>query len=156
MEQVNHPQHYNAREDGLECIDIIRHYVFDIGCAIKYLWRAGQKDGNSERQDLEKALWYVNDQLYAGTELDQFAGMMRDDDPGDIQDRVLHQTGRHISDITMPYPPEISAAMQFLLHVGLIVDGYVYRAKPAVAYLRLAAKKIEERIKELNGEATTD
>lgn len=50
-EQVNHPQHYNWRKDGIECIDIIRHYVYDIGAAIKYLWRAGKKQsqGKSER-----------------------------------------------------------------------------------------------------------
>lgn len=43
MEQVNHPRHYNTRKDNLECINIIRHYTFDVGCAVKYLWRAGQR-----------------------------------------------------------------------------------------------------------------
>jgi hypothetical protein len=36
MEHVNHPAHYQ-RKDGIECIDIISHYVCDIANAIKYL-----------------------------------------------------------------------------------------------------------------------
>ena len=28
--------------------------------AFKYLWRAGNKEGNSETQDLSKAVWYIN------------------------------------------------------------------------------------------------
>ena len=43
MEHVNHPKHYNSHPNGIECIDIIRHYVCDIANAIKYLWRAGLK-----------------------------------------------------------------------------------------------------------------
>ncbi len=35
--------------------------TFNIGNAIKYLWRAGQKD--SEIQDLEKAVWYIKDEI---------------------------------------------------------------------------------------------
>ena len=42
-EQVNHPAHYNSHPNGIECIDIIRHYTCDIANAIKYLWRAGLK-----------------------------------------------------------------------------------------------------------------
>lgn len=34
---VNHPKHYNSHLSGVECIDIIRHYCYDIGAAIKYL-----------------------------------------------------------------------------------------------------------------------
>ncbi len=42
MEHVNHPAHYQ-RKDGIECIDIIRHYICDIANALKYLMRAGKK-----------------------------------------------------------------------------------------------------------------
>ena len=38
---VNHPKHYNSHPSGVECIDIVRHYDFNIGNVIKYVWRAG-------------------------------------------------------------------------------------------------------------------
>ena len=58
---VNHPKHYTSHPSGVECITITRHMPFNIGNAIKYLWRAGQKD--SEIQDLEKAVWYIKDEI---------------------------------------------------------------------------------------------
>jgi hypothetical protein len=58
-DNVNKPKHYNNHPSGIECIDIAKHHDFCIGNAIKYLWRAGLKDGNSEIQDLKKAIWYI-------------------------------------------------------------------------------------------------
>jgi hypothetical protein len=58
-EKVNHPAHYNQHPSGIECIQIAEHLNFSLGCAFKYLWRAGSKEGVSAREDLEKALWYV-------------------------------------------------------------------------------------------------
>jgi hypothetical protein len=58
---VNHPKHYNSHKSGVECITVTRHMNFNIGNAIKYLWRAGSK-GNTI-QDLEKAAWYINDEI---------------------------------------------------------------------------------------------
>lgn len=62
-EVVNHPSHYNADPSGIECIEIVRHRNFNIGNAIKYLWRAGLKDGNKDVQDLKKAIWYIEDEI---------------------------------------------------------------------------------------------
>lgn len=62
-DKVNHPKHYNADPSGIECIDIVRHRNFNIGNAIKYLWRAGLKEDNSDIQDLEKAIWYIRDEI---------------------------------------------------------------------------------------------
>ena len=57
---VNHPQHYTDRVPGIECIDVVEHFDFNRGNAIKYLWRAGLKgDTAQEIQDLRKAAWYV-------------------------------------------------------------------------------------------------
>jgi hypothetical protein len=58
-ETVNHPKHYNSHPSGVECIDIIEHYGFNIGNVIKYLWRAGLKGYDTELQDCKKALWYL-------------------------------------------------------------------------------------------------
>jgi len=58
---VNHPAHYNAHPSGIECIEIVEHFGFCIGNAIKYLWRCGLKD--DEIQDLEKARWYIDREI---------------------------------------------------------------------------------------------
>ena len=68
-DKVNHPKHYTSHPSGIECIQITRYYDFDIGNAIKYLWRAGLKkeegytDKNKEIEDLKKALYYINDKI---------------------------------------------------------------------------------------------
>ena len=61
---VTNPSHYRSHPSGVECIDIIRHLPFNVGNAIKYLWRAGDKGGPEKlREDLEKALWYIQDSI---------------------------------------------------------------------------------------------
>lgn len=60
---VNHPSHYTSHPSGVECITITRHMTFNIGNAIKYLWRNGLKDGAPSVQDLQKAVWYINDEI---------------------------------------------------------------------------------------------
>ena len=68
-DNVNHPKHYTSHPSGVECIEIARHYCFPIGCAIKYLWRAGLKTDASmtnkqkEIEDLKKAIFYINDRI---------------------------------------------------------------------------------------------
>lgn len=68
-DNVNHPKHYTSHPSGIECIEITRHYCFSIGNAIKYLWRAGLKkelgleDKQKEIEDLNKAIWYINDRI---------------------------------------------------------------------------------------------
>lgn len=57
---VNHPDHYAAnRIGGLECIEVTRHFMFDPGNTIKYIWRAGYKINDME--DLDKAQFYLRD-----------------------------------------------------------------------------------------------
>lgn len=66
---VNHPTHYNQHPSGIECIDIVRHYDFNIGNVIKYIWRAGLKHekgmNNRDKQieDMEKAMFYLKDEI---------------------------------------------------------------------------------------------
>jgi hypothetical protein len=58
---VNHPEHYQGK--GIEVIDIIEAFDlnFSLGNSIKYILRADKK-GN-KKQDLEKAIWYLNNEL---------------------------------------------------------------------------------------------
>lgn len=55
---VEYPKHYNKHPAGVECINIVEHYDFCVGNAIKYLWRAGIKSKNP-LEDLKKAKWYI-------------------------------------------------------------------------------------------------
>lgn len=61
VDMVNHPPHYSAHPSGVECIQIVEHMGFNIGNAIKYLWRADKKGAPLE--DLKKAEWYVKREI---------------------------------------------------------------------------------------------
>jgi len=56
---VVHPSHYN-QVPGIECMDVVKHFDFCTGNAIKYLWRAGAKDPSKTIEDLQKAVYYIN------------------------------------------------------------------------------------------------
>lgn len=58
---VNHPPHYTSHPSGIECIQVTRHMNFNIGNAMKYLWRADEK--GDAIQNLEKAIWYIKDEI---------------------------------------------------------------------------------------------
>lgn len=69
-DQVNHPKHYTSDPSGIECIDVTRHRNFNIGNAIKYLWRVGLKEDKDRKiidkqvEDLNKAVWYLVDEIH--------------------------------------------------------------------------------------------
>ena len=60
-DQVNHPAHYTEHPSGVECIQITEHMNFNLGNAVKYIWRADLKGKAS--QDLEKAIWYIQREI---------------------------------------------------------------------------------------------
>lgn len=60
-DNVNNPNHYTSHPSGIECIDITRHMSFNLGNAFKYIWRADLK--NNAIEDLEKAVWYLQDEI---------------------------------------------------------------------------------------------
>lgn len=57
---VNRPDHYNSHPSGIECIQVTEHMSFNIGNAVKYLWRYKGKNG---LEDLKKARWYINREI---------------------------------------------------------------------------------------------
>ena len=63
IDMVNNPPHYLDQASGIECIDIVRHRNYNIGNAIKYLWRAGLKNEDKHIEDLKKAIFYINDEI---------------------------------------------------------------------------------------------
>lgn len=58
--QVKHPTHYNSHPSGVECIQVTSQLDFCLGNTVKYLWRAGLKDGQAEEKDLMKAQQYLD------------------------------------------------------------------------------------------------
>jgi hypothetical protein len=58
---VNHPKHYTAHPSGVECIQITEHMGFNLGNAMKYVWRADLKHDAVE--DLRKAMWYIQREI---------------------------------------------------------------------------------------------
>jgi hypothetical protein len=58
---VNHPPHYTQHPSGIECIQITQHMGFNLGNALKYIWRCDLKADAIE--DLKKAQWYIDREL---------------------------------------------------------------------------------------------
>ena len=67
-DNINHPAHYTSSPAkcvdcgaGIECIQIAEHMGFNLGNAIKYIWRADLKHDAIE--DLKKAAWYLQREI---------------------------------------------------------------------------------------------
>lgn len=58
---INHPPHYTSHPSGVEAITITEHMSFNVGNAIKYLWRSDHK--GTQLSDLKKARWYVDREI---------------------------------------------------------------------------------------------
>ena len=61
IDLVNHPKHYTSSASGVECIQVVEHMSFNLGNAVKYIWRASLK--GKQKQDLEKAIWYLQREI---------------------------------------------------------------------------------------------
>lgn len=92
QEDVNHPSYYAGE---IEAIEVLRYFSFDIGSALKYLARAGKKEISSEKKDLSKSLFYMNDYVNSDVieaydiDLDKFNLFTKGKKYKDIIDRVL-------------------------------------------------------------------
>ena len=53
--------HYNQHPSGVECITVTEHMNFNLGNAVKYIWRCGLKD--DEIKDLRKAAYYIEREI---------------------------------------------------------------------------------------------
>lgn len=82
MDAVVHPKHYNNHESGVEAIELCRYLSFNMGNALKYLWRADHKGKGQE--DRRKAGWYLMDILNAPMKDPLIANM-----PGFVRQRLL-------------------------------------------------------------------
>lgn len=62
MSKIN-PKHYQT--NNMEAIEVIEAFNLDHhrACALKYILRAGKKDGEGYVEDLQKAVWYLERKL---------------------------------------------------------------------------------------------
>lgn len=60
-DMVNSPPHYTQHPSGIECIQVTEHMSFNVGNAVKYLWRCDLKGDALE--DLKKARFYVEREI---------------------------------------------------------------------------------------------
>jgi hypothetical protein len=58
---VSHPRHYTSHPSGIECIEITEHMGFNLGNALKYIWRCDLKHDAVE--DLRKARFYIDREI---------------------------------------------------------------------------------------------
>ena len=151
MEHVNHPKHYNSHPNGIECIDIIRHYVCDIANAIKYLWRAGLKvelgmeDAEKEIEDLKKSLWYIEDYRKQILQLPETYFKS----PLLMDELVAKATGHTFDEISKGYEPNVGTAINFLLGLGIICNGRVYVSDDWEMSLYTITSRIQQRIADI-------
>lgn len=61
MAKIDHPEYYNWID--VECIDVIEHMTFNLGNAVKYIWRNGKKPSECATDDLRKAIWYLEREI---------------------------------------------------------------------------------------------
>ena len=124
--RVEHPSYYQGA-NGIECIDIIRHYTCDIANAQKYLMRAGHKpeqgmtQEEKEIEDLKKSLFYIDDYRQHHKHIRK-----GECDTKTMLRRVRKVTGHTAEQIVSGYPKPIADAITLLLVVGIIDAGKVY------------------------------
>jgi hypothetical protein len=61
VDVVNKPPHYTEHPSGIECIQVTEHMGFNLGNAVKYIWRCDLKLDAIE--DLKKAKWYIEREI---------------------------------------------------------------------------------------------
>lgn len=63
QDNVNHPSHYT--DGSIEVLDFIedKKLNYHRGNAVKYICRAGKKSKETEIEDLQKAVFYLNREI---------------------------------------------------------------------------------------------
>jgi len=74
---IFHPNHYNWIP-RIECLDVVEHFTFNLGCAMKYIWRSPYRlvlndDPDVAIQDLKKGIFYLEREIDRLEELKEIA-----------------------------------------------------------------------------------
>ncbi len=144
-EMVDSPKHYNSHPSKKECIEIVRYYCFDVGNAMKYLWRAGLKgeEGmtgrDKEVEDCMKAIWYLKDYVHSTGSMQRVT----------LQGDVKHPSGLECDDIADYFNDYIAEAFRQLWWVGVVIDGSLFRPKRELYKVWMAIENIKKHIHDI-------
>lgn len=58
-----HETYYNNHPKGIECWDVVEEFSYNLGTAIKKIWRAGCDKDHDFEQDLTEAIHYLQREL---------------------------------------------------------------------------------------------
>jgi hypothetical protein len=81
---INCPPHYTSHPTRVECIEIVEHFPYNIGAAIKYLWRSAMK---GQVEDLQKAAWHIRREV------------MRQQTFGEMSEDQKRRLWEHVKDL---------------------------------------------------------
>lgn len=159
--RVNHPEYYK-KGNGIEAIEVIRHYVCDIANAQKYLMRAGDKPEQGmtkeekEVEDLHKAEWYIKDfrQALRGEGKCKFA--IHEAKDREYLRYMQEATGHQLKEILTGYEGKVRFALGCVLGVGLIYKGKVYTTRLPYIMLGEALHNIQQRILDIEEASKND
>ena len=105
------PDHYNDHPSGLTCRVFSDYMNFNLGNTFKYLWRAGNKEGESFERDINKAI------VYLGFELDKLRKVSDSVSMMTSLSRLSMQYSPKIFDV-LPVVNPIIGQVMFLIHCG--------------------------------------
>ena len=111
--EVDHPRHYNEHPSGVECIDVVEGLSFNMGNAIKYLWRAGLKESEPSGKDFDKAVWYIRREVALVKE----TGIAQGDWVLSLQKRTPFEASQRVRE----YYRRVTAGPWTPLHAALVV-----------------------------------
>lgn len=62
---VENPPHYGGIDNPYETIKVIEAWKlnYNLGNAVKYISRAGKKDPDKYKEDIQKAIWYLKREI---------------------------------------------------------------------------------------------
>ena len=62
---IDSPKHYGGKDNPYEAIKVIEAWDlgFNLGNVVKYVARAGKKEGNDIADELKKAKWYLEREI---------------------------------------------------------------------------------------------
>lgn len=109
-EYVEQPQHYQGT--GMSAMDVIRAFKLNFACGnvIKYMLRAGRKPDEDMIRDLEKALWYLQDELDH-----QRATLVSADDKTDVESLTemgRRESNREWGEVRIPADPPVEPELR--------------------------------------------
>jgi hypothetical protein len=146
-EQINHPSHYNSHPSGIECIEIIHSFGFNLGNSFKYLYRRENKENLI--QDIKKSLWYVQDELKRRKTFKEFLGIFKIPnlfkyfDYKKRRDMIIEVTNAEVSN------KETIPMIYFCLSVADYYPFDTYNLEIVEKYINLLIEEIEGKQKQI-------